>query len=413
MRIAIQTLGTRGDVQPYVALALGLIARGHEVRIAAPQQYETLITERGISYAALPGEFLALIDTPEGKAALAGGEGFGAGLKLLKYVRPMMRRLLDEEWKAVEAFGPDLIVYHPKSLAAPHIAEKLARPSILASPLPGFTPTAAFPTPLLPFASLGPFNRVSHLLATKGANLLFGKLIREWRASTFGLPGSRGHAPVGTIYAYSPHVLPKPADWGQDVLVSGYCFLDSPGWQMPPDLEAFLRAGAPPIYAGFGSMPGLDAERMSAIIIEALARTGNRGVLATGAGALSSVQRASHVHFISGAPHDRLFPHMQATIHHGGAGTTAAMLRAGKPTAICPFFGDQPFWARRVAALGAGPPPLSRKSLTVDAIVTAITAMSDPEMQSRADALGEAIAKENGVAEAVHFVERLVTRSAV
>lgn len=413
MRIAIQTLGTRGDVQPYVALALGLIARGHQVQIAAPEQYEDLVRERGVSFAALPGEFLALIDTPEGKAAFAGGEGFGAGFKLLKYVRPMMRRLLDEEWKSGNAFGPDLIIYHPKSLAAPHMAEKLARPSILASPLPGFTPTKAFPSPLLPFTSLGPFNRASHALATHGARVLFGKLLREWRASSLGLTGSRVRAPIGTIYAYSPNVLPKPADWGRDVLVSGYWFLDSPTWQMPADLETFLGAGKPPIYIGFGSMPGLDAECLTALVIEALDRTGNRGVLATGGGALSSARPARHVHFISGAPHDRLFPHMKATIHHGGAGTTAAALRAGKPTAICPFFGDQPFWARRLAALGASPAPLSRTSLTADAIAAAVMAMADPRMQRRAAALGEAIEKENGVDEAVRFVEQRATKAAV
>ncbi len=412
MRIAVQTLGTRGDVQPYIALALGLIARGHDVQIAAPEQHETLVTERGVPYAALPGELLALIDTPEGKSALAGGEGFGAGFKLLKYVRPMMRRLLDQEWRAIEAFGADLIIYHPKSIAAPHIAEKLALPSILASPLPGFTPTKAFPSPLLPFTSLGQLNRASHALAIHGAKVLFGKVLREWRVSSLGITGSRGRTPIGTIYAYSPHVLPKPADWGQDVLVSGYWFLDSPTWQMPAGLEAFLGAGTPPIYIGFGSMPGIDSDRLTAIVVEALDRSGNRGVLATGGGALAAVRTAHHVHFISGAPHDRLFPHMKAAIHHGGAGTTGASLRAGKPMAICPFFGDQPFWARRVAALGAGPAPLSRKSLTVEALAEAIAAMADPRMQRKATLLAAAIEVENGVEQAVHFIEQRATRSA-
>jgi UDP:flavonoid glycosyltransferase YjiC (YdhE family) len=412
MRIAIQTLGTRGDVQPYIALAVGLIARGHDVQIAAPEQHETLVTERGVPYAALPGEFLALINTPEGKSALAGGEGFGAGLKLLKYVRPMMRRLLDKEWRAVEAFEADLIIYHPKSIAAPHIAEKLALPSILASPLPGFTPTKAFPSPLLPFTSLGVLNRASHVLAILGAKALFGKLLREWRASSLGLAGSRGRTPVGTIYAYSPNVLPKPADWGEDVLVSGYWFLDCPTWQMPADLKAFLGAGTPPIYVGFGSMPGIDSDGLTAIVVGALERSGNRGVLATGSGALNSARTARHVHYISGAPHDRLFPHMKATIHHGGAGTTGASLRAGRPMAVCPFFGDQPFWAKRIAALGAGPAPLNRKSLTVDTVAAAIAAMSDAEMQNRTSAFAAAIAKENGVDEAVRFIEQRPTRSA-
>ena len=135
-------------------------------------------------------------------------------------------------------------------------------------------------------------------------------------------------------------------------------------------------------------------------------------MLATGGGALAAVRTAHHVHFISGAPHDRLFPHMKAAIHHGGAGTTGASLRAGKPMAICPFFGDQPFWARRVAALGAGPAPLSRKSLTVEALAEAIAAMADPRMQRKATLLAAAIEVENGVEQAVHFIEQRATRSA-
>jgi hypothetical protein len=212
MRVAIQTLGTRGDIQPYIALALGLLERGHEVQIAAPVQFEAMISGRGIAFAPLPGEFLALIDTPEGKAALAGSRGFGAGLKLLKHVRPLMRSLLDAEWAAVRAFAPDVIVGHPKSLAAPHMAEVLGCSYFLASPLPGFTPTAAFPNPMLPFASLGPLNRVSHTLVIRGSELLFGKLVREWREQVLGL--ARRHsasAPfVGTLYAYSPQVVPIP-----------------------------------------------------------------------------------------------------------------------------------------------------------------------------------------------------------
>lgn len=129
MRVAIQTLGTRGDVQPYIALALGLMERGHEVQIAAPVQFEAMVSGRGIAFAALPGEFLALIDTPEGKAALVGAQGFGAGLKLLKHVRPLMRSLLDAEWAALRAFALDVIIGHPKSLAAPH------RPKLLDVPI--------------------------------------------------------------------------------------------------------------------------------------------------------------------------------------------------------------------------------------------------------------------------------------
>lgn len=415
MRIAIDTLGTRGDVQPYIALALGLAGRGHEVQIAGPAQFDVMVREHGITFAALPGEFLALMDTPEGKAAIAGGQGFSAGLKLLKHVRPLMRRLLDDEWTAVRAFHPDVIVHHPKAIAAPHIAESLACPHILASPLPGFTPTAAFPSPMLPFASLGPLNRASHALAIKGADLLFRRQIRDWRETSLGLAGRRSGAGrfLGTLYAYSPHVVPVPPDWGRDVRVSGYWFLDDERWRPSDALTAFLDAGEPPIYVGFGSLPGLDPQRMTMIVIEALAKTGKRGLLATGGGALEARHVTGHVHIIAGAPHDRLFPRVAATVHHGGAGTTAASLRAGKPTAICPFFGDQSFWARRVAALGVGPRALERKTLSAESLAAAIMAMDDPLMRRRASILGGAIRQEDGVTAAVEFIESKVTGQAV
>jgi UDP:flavonoid glycosyltransferase YjiC (YdhE family) len=407
MRVAIQTLGTRGDVQPYIALALGLLERGHEVQIAAPVQFEAMISGRGIAFAPLPSEFLALIDTPEGKAALAGGQGFGAGLKLLKHVRPLMRSLLDAEWAAVRAFAPDVIIGHPKSLVAPHMAEALGCSYFLASPLPGFTPTAAFPTPMLPFASLGPLNRASRTLVIRGSELLFGKLVGAWREQVLGLARRRSSASLrsGTLYAYSPQIVPVPSDWGHNVLVSGYWFLDSKDWQPSETLMAFLEAGEPPVYVGFGSMPGLDPQGLTAIV-EALEMTGKRGLLATGGGGLEAVNTPANVHVITGAPHDWLFPRVAATIQHGGAGTTAASLRAGKPPAVCPFFGDQPFWGRRIADLGVGPTPLDRKSLTAEAVAAAMMAMDDPIMRSRAAALGTAIRNEDGVAAAVEFIER-------
>jgi sterol 3beta-glucosyltransferase len=318
-----------------------------------------------------------------------------------------MRTLLDEEWNAVRSFAPDVIVYHPKSIAAPHMAEKLGKPCILASPLPGFTPTSAFPSPLLPFRSLGPFNRASHVLATKGASLLFGKLIMEWRATTLRLSRRRQSsvAPSGTIYAYSRHVVPVPSDWGKDVLVDGYWFLDRKDWAPPDSLKAFLDAGDPPVYIGFGSMPRIDPRQMASVMIDALTRCGMRGLLATGGGALNAERLPPHIHVIEQAPHDALFPLVAATIHHGGAGTTGASVRAGKPMAICPFLGDQPFWARRMSELGVAPQPLDRKQLTAGTVAAAIRLMSESSMRVRAEALGQRVRQEDGVGSAVRFIE--------
>lgn len=412
MRIAIETLGTRGDVQPYIALARGLIARGHQVQIAAPAQFERMVRAHGLAFAALPGAFLDLLDTPEAKAAFAGSRGFGAGFKLLKHVRPLMRELLDAEWTAVRTFEPDLIIHHPKSIATPHMAEALGCPAVLASPVPGLTPTSAFPTPFLPFASLGPLNRASHLVAIRGAHLLFGRQVRDWRETSLRLARrpSRVRPPAATVYAFSPQVVPVPPDWGEDVLVSGYWFLDQPDWQMPDELSAFLEAGASPVYVGFGSMPGLDPQRLAGIVLEALAKTGKRGVLATGGGALEARHPPGNVLVIDEAPHDRLFPRVAACVHHGGAGTTGASLRAGKPTTICPFFGDQPFWGRRVRDLGVGPPALDPRTLSAESLAAAITAMDGAAMRERAAALGARIRREDGVAAAIDFIERLAPR---
>jgi sterol 3beta-glucosyltransferase len=410
-RIAISTLGTRGDVQPYVALSVALMARGHQVQLAAPAQFEGFVREHGIASAPLPAEFLDLVNTPEGKAAVAGSKGFGAGFKLLKYMRPLGRRLLDTEWEANRSFSPDLLIQHPKSFGTPHMAEALGVPSILASPLPGFTPTAAFPSPIVPFRTLGPLNGLTHSLTRKAPELLFGRTLKEWRIETLRRPARPASRlrPDRTIYAYSPHVVPVPPEWGDDVLVSGYWFLDSGDWAPGAALQAFLEGGEPPVYFGFGSMPGIEPEARTSVIVEALRRTGKRGLLATIGGALATASESDHVHVIESAPHDKLFAYVAATVHHGGAGTTGAALRAGKPTTICPFLGDQPFWARRVVDLGVGPPALDRNRFSVESVVECLNAMDEPAMRNRAARLGEAIRREDGVGTAVGFIEDLLS----
>ena len=407
MRFSIHTLGTRGDLQPYLALARGLRQRGHDALVVAPAQFAAMAAEEGIAFAALPGEFLDLLESREVKDVIGkSGAGFGAGFKLLKHYRGLMGGLLDAEWQAAQAFEPDAILHHAKALGAPHIAERLGISRFLASPLPGFTPTAAFPTPILPFANLGPLNRASHGLMIHGGNVMFASTVGAWRQDVLGLP-KRGKpdAMAGTLYGYSPHVLPKPADWGADVAVTGYWFFDSPQWQPDAALAAFLASGDAPIYVGFGSMPGAEPERLTRLVVDGLRQAGKRGVIASAGGALQRMDGLDDMHFFAGAPHDRLFPLMQATMHHGGAGTTGAALRAGRPTAIVPFLGDQPFWARRVQQLGAGPAALDKHKMTAADLAAAFDAMAEPKMRQRAAALGAAIAGEDGVGNAVDFVE--------
>ena len=413
MRFSIHTLGTRGDIQPYLALSRGLKARGHEVLIVAPAQVAEMAAAEGVAFAPLPAEFLELLETAEAKKAIgSSGAGFGAGFKLLRYYREIGRKLLDAEWDAARMFAPEAILFHPKALGAPHIAAKLGIPLFLASPLPGFSYTSAFPTPILPFGSLGPLNRVSHALMIHGGRILFAKTIRAWRAEALGASARGKTAPLsGTLYGYSPHVLPKPKDWGADVAVTGYWFLDTPDWKPDAELADFLAAGDPPIYIGFGSMPGIDPQRLASLVVDGLKRAGKRGLLATAGGALGQIEPSRHIHVISGAPHDRLLPLMHATLHHGGAGTTGAALRSGNPTAICPFLGDQPFWARRVVALGVGPKPLVKDAMTAEDLASAFLAMDDVGMRARAAEIGTAIRAENGVAAAIDFIERKLNQA--
>lgn len=335
MRVAIHTLGTRGDVQPYLALAREFRAKGHEVLLIAPAQFAGSAAAERLAFAPLPAEFLDMLDAPETKDVLGrSGTGFGAGFKLIKRYRHLMQDLLDAEWYAARAFRPHTILFHPKALGAPHNAKKLDVPLFLASPLPGFTPTAAFPTPILPVRSLGPLNRMSHALMIHGGSVIFSKTVRDWRVDTLGLPARGKPAPrAGSLYGYSPHVVPKPLDWGRDVAVTGYWFLNTPDWQPDTDLAAFLKAGEPPVYVGFGSMPGLDPIHLTHVVIEGLRRAGKRGLLATAGGALGPVETTSDLHVIAGAPHDCLFPHgpahNAASQFPSNANSTAAIALAG------------------------------------------------------------------------------------
>ena len=305
------------------------------------------------------------------------------------------------------------MIYHPKALGGYSIAEKLTIPGILAVPLPLYSPTSAFPSPILPVGDLGgPLNRASHRLAVCLAAASMKGTLNSWRREALGLAPARNELelhgrPVLRLYPYSPAVIPTPADWDAYSLATGYWFLEhTPGWTPEPALLRFLDGGPPPVYVGFGSMPSEDAAAKTSVILAALAETGLRGVLATGWGGLASMQVPDDVFVLDAAPHDWLFPRMAAVVHHGGAGTTGAGMRAGVPAVICPFFGDQPFWGRRVAALGIGPEPIAQKRLTVERLAAALRRVTeDAGMRDRAAALGAKIRAEDGISRAIQAIE--------
>ncbi len=420
MNILILTFGSRGDVQPYVALGKGLQSVGHAVTICTSSQFESFIVEHGLNYGYMTNELLKLMDSEAGRDAMENTTNIWEWVKtvrkLYQQVAPLQRQMLQDSWQVTQSLQPDLILYHPKAFGAPHFAEKLNIPVMTAVLQPTYVPTAEFPGAGFPNWKLGGwYNRLSYSLILGITKASIGKFVKEWRATHELPPLSRGidvlHTQDGkaipVLHGHSPHVVPTPKDWPNTAVATGYWFLDRiDTWQPPRELQAFLDAGDPPIYVGFGSISGRNPQRLTQLIIEGLQQAGVRGILATGWGGLSATSLPDTIFKIEQAPHDWLFPRMAAVVHHGGAGTTAAGLRAGRPTLICPFFGDQPFWGKRVHALGVGCAPIPQKQLTAEKLATALRELiTTPSYQHNAEILGEQLRQEDGVAQAVRFIE--------
>jgi sterol 3beta-glucosyltransferase len=268
-----------------------------------------------------------------------------------------------------------------------------------------------------PDLPLGPeYRRLTYQLI-KRILLMMSKRVSKWRIQN-GLdprsPGLRMRLPDGrpipALHGFSRHIIPRPEDWPETAIVTGYWFLNQAEyWNPPPYLTEFLSKGEPPVYFGFGSIFGRNPKAVTRIILEAVRRTGVRAILASGWGGLEPADSAQSesVMFIESAPHRWLFPKVTAVVHHGGCGTTAAGLLAGKPSIICPFFGDQPFWGRHVERLGAGPSPISQSKLTVERLCRAIDiAVNDSTMRENAAALGSRLSSEDGTSHALAFISR-------
>jgi UDP:flavonoid glycosyltransferase YjiC (YdhE family) len=294
------------------------------------------------------------------------------------------------------------------------IAEALDIPIINIEPTPLLT-TRSFPAPSWPIQRDmgGLHNYFSGVAMLRVIWQWYSQFVNDFRQrlglSTYTFADFyRALKSTPMLSAYSPSIIPHPEDWPESVHVTGYFFPDIPSdWKPSPELKAFLEGGDPPVYIGFGSMAGRSPEKLASLILEALAKSGQRGLLLTGWGGLSANLTTDSVFVVDSAPHSWLFPRMAAVVHHGGAGTTAEGLRAGVPTIVVPFVFDQSFWGARVKTLGLGPDPIPKKHLTADRLANAIRiAVSDPDIKGHANACGEAIRAEDGVDNAVKIIER-------
>ena len=421
MNILILTIGTRGDVQPYVALGKGLRAAGHDVTICTCASFESFVTEHGLNYAYVNDDVIEFMHSDDGKIVMENTgnlwEAIRTAIRLLPKFGPLIRRQIHDTWESTAATNPDLILYHPKAGGAEDFAERLDVPCMLAFYLPVYVPTGDAPAMLIPNLRLGRwYNRLTYRFIAWAAWLGNGKYVNEWREA-HDLPRRRGdrrlrHAnnePIPALHGFSESVIPRPSDWPDTATVTGYWFLDRlEEWQPPAEVEDFLGVGEPPIYFGFGSIFGRDPLRLTRIVLDAVKATGVRAIIASGWGGLETtgLELPETVLAIDSAPHDWLFPKVAVVVHHGGCGTTAAGLRAGRPTIVCPFFGDQPFWGARIEALGVGPGPIPQKKLSVEKLSAAINQVrSDASIQERAEVIGRQIRSEDGVANACEFID--------
>jgi len=298
------------------------------------------------------------------------------------------------------------------------IAEKLGLPFLQAYVVP-FTPTRDFSSVLTPKLPT-PFNRLSHGLTRqlmwqgfRSADTLARRKALDIPMAPFSGPyNSKATRDMPILYGFSPSVIPVPSDWGDNTHVTGYWFVDeADDWTPPSALMDFLQDGAPPVCIGFGSMSNRDPEETANLVIRTLKQTNQRAILLSGWGGLKKSQLPDFIFMIDSIPHSWLFQRVAAVVHHGGASTTAAGLRAGVPSVIVPFFGDQPFWGRRIAELGVGPNPIPRTKLTSEKLAIAIQqAVTDKGMRERAARLGEKIRAEGGIGCAAAVVQQIEKR---
>jgi UDP:flavonoid glycosyltransferase YjiC (YdhE family) len=430
MKVTITTSGSRGDVQPYVALGLGLAESGHEVTLAAPTEFDTLVRSRGLDFVGVDANPRETTERMlrEGTGIAGFARSANAALK------PVLVEMLESYTRACAR--ADIVLYTPVGFFGHTLSVHMGLPRLGCLVQPLFQGTGQFPSPLA--RPLGDdfggveksrgaqmYNQLTHQVteqllwqALRGSIQYACERVLGYRPySLLGPFGQMQSDREASLLGWSPSVLPRPSKWPPERNLTGHWFLPAdPTDEVPPDLKAFVEEGPPPISIGFGSMndpraPGSDS--VTQVVLDAVRRSGQRAVLLTGWAGLSSHDLPDGVFALEQAPHEWLFDKVSVAVHHGGAGTTAASLRAGKPTVTVPFFADQPFWGARVAQLGVGPEPIPIRKLTAGRLSDAILrAVGDGSMRRRAADLGRSIRRENGVGEAVSAFNQYVDQPA-
>ncbi|KAF2732692.1 UDP-Glycosyltransferase/glycogen phosphorylase [Polyplosphaeria fusca] len=441
LNVVIHVVGSRGDVQPFVALGKVLKETyKHRVRLATHGTFKDFVIENGLEFFSIggdPAELMAfMVKNPglmPGFETLRSGDVGSRRKGIAEILRGTWRSCIEtgnglgvdplkqsvEEWMGVEdelpeaikkPFVADAIIANPPSFGHIHCAEKLGIPLHMMFTMP-WSPTQQFPHPLANIQSSNADASITNFMSYTLVDMLtwqgLGDVINKFRKDSLGLddismiwaPGMLARMKIPYTYCWSPALIPKPKDWGHHISISGFFFLNlASNYTPPPDLAEFLAAGEPPVYIGFGSIVVDDPNAMTKMIFEAVKITGRRALVSKGWGGLGADELGipEGVFMLGNCPHDWLFKHVACVVHHGGAGTTAAGIAAGRPTVVVPFFGDQPFWGAMTAKAGAGPFPVPYKDLTAEKLAENINEALKPESLERAQELSVKISKESG-----------------
>jgi len=412
-RIAMASIGTQGDVQPYVALAVALKRKGYEVVLGAPDDFAELAAAYGIEFRSLGRNIQEFLKQSQFENAMSQNLLVNAPA-LLREGQHIVDAAARVSWDMAQE--ADAIMLNMNTSFGIDIAEALEIPVIMAALQP-LNSTSEFPFCAYYGPSFGKaFNKLSY--TAMGVSQIYYNLPRNrLRRELMGLKTRRigglfrdndGNR-LPTLYAYSEHVSPRPRDWPSTSVLTGYWQLeDRTGWEPSHRFRAWLDAGPKPIYVGFGSMP-FGAERNTEILKSAVAKWGGRVVVARGWGGINPDDLPDSIYAIRKAPHDKLFNHVKAVVHHGGAGTTSAGLHAGRPTFVVPQTVDQPYWGKRVYDLGCGPQPVRLRRLTSESLAEALHLLDTTKAyEANAQALAAKLNAEDGTGRAIDFIEQVL-----
>ncbi|KAI2634459.1 glycosyltransferase family 1 protein [Xylaria nigripes] len=416
LKITCLTIGSRGDVQPYIALCKGLMAEGHKPRIATHLEFRDWIEGHGIEFAPVAGDPSELMNI-----CIQNGTFTWAFLREANSkFRPWLDGLLASAYTACQ--GSDLLIESPSAMAGIHIAEALSIPYFRAFTMP-WTRTRAYPHAfVMPEHKMGgAYNYITYVMFDNVFWKTTAHQVNRWRNKVLGIPNTNLEKmqpnKVPFLYNFSPAVVAPPLDYSDWIRVTGYWFLDEgQDWTPPDDLRDFINRARKDnkklVYVGFGSIIVSDPAKMTQEVIDGVLKADVRCILSKGWSDRLDKAKSSmpeqvlppEIFQIKSAPHDWLFRQIDAAAHHGGSGTTGASLRAGIPTVIRPFFGDQFFFGSRVEDLGVG---ICLKKWGANSFAKALwEATHSDRMIVKARVLGETIRKENGVNTAIQTIYR-------